>query len=401
MMKDKLFFVRDFLVKNSKIAFPILLTAAVAVTVALALSASGSRKVDDIAPSPASVDDEALQTGAPEGDVVEEVPLLLNEDAAVRTLITDYYNAQAAGDLEVLKSLCDVISEKDLLLYQETARYIDSYPVLEIYTKPGYAEGDTIAYVYFKLVFMSHEEQFPGFQTFYIRTSEDGSRYIMRSDVSGELDEYAKRVSEQDDVIEFMNRIVAEYDQFKEEHPDMAGYPEEVTAHVGVAVGEILASQKAQDEGGENPGTEEDQNGQGEVPFVQEGPKYATATTTVNVRSSDSEKADKVGKVSGGSKVQVLEEGVNGWSRVSFEGKEGYIKSQYLQMQESAEGLQSVGNVTATTNVNVRSAASQTAEKLGVLAGGDSVELIAVEGEWGKIKYNGQVGYVKLEFVRQ
>ena len=36
---------------------------------------------------------------------------------------------------------------------------------------------------------------------------------------------------------------------------------------------------------------------------VQTGPVYATATTTVNVRSSDSETADKLGKVSGGTKV--------------------------------------------------------------------------------------------------
>ncbi len=403
MWRDKLLFLRNFLIKNSKVAFPLILIAAVAVTVAVALGASGSRRIEEIAPSPTPGGNAESQTESEEGVVTENVPLVLNEDSAIQTLITDYYNAQAEGDLDTLTSLCDVISEKDLLLYQETARYIDSYPALEIYTKPGYAEGETIAYVYFKMVFANHEEQFPGYQTFYICTADDGSLYIMRSDPDEEANRYAMQLSEQDDVVEFMNRIVAEYDEFKLQHPDMANYPEEVTAHVRVTVGEILAAQQAQTESEASQEQPEGGNGEGQTqtPEADAGPQYASATTTVNVRSSDSERADKLGKVSEGTKLEVLEVRVNGWTKVSYEGKEGYIKSEYLQMQENAAGVESIGTVTATTNINVRASASQTAEKLGVLTGGDSAELIAVEGEWCKIKYNGQIAYVKSEYVQQ
>ena len=57
--------------------------------------------------------------------------------------------------------------------------------------------------------------------------------------------------------------------------------------------------------------------------------------------------------------------------------------------------------MTATTNINVRSAASETAERLGVLAGGSTLDLIANENGWCKVKYNGQVGYVKSDYVTQ
>jgi uncharacterized protein YgiM (DUF1202 family) len=80
------------------------------------------------------------------------------------------------------------------------------------------------------------------------------------------------------------------------------------------------------------------------------------------VRSSDSEQADKLGKVVGGTKVQVQEVRVNGWTKIVYEGGDGYIKSEYLQMEESAEGLETIGTVTANTNINVRSAASEEAE---------------------------------------
>ena len=70
-------------------------------------------------------------------------------------------------------------------------------------------------------------------------------------------------------------------------------------------------------------------------------------------------------------------------------------------MEESAEGQEVIGTVTANTNVNVRAAASETAEQVGILIGGDSAELLANENGWCKIKYDGKVAYVKAEFVTQ
>ena len=104
--------------------------------------------------------------------------------------------------------------------------------------------------------------------------------------------------------------------------------------------------------------------------------------------------------MSGGTKLQVIEQRPNGWTKVDYEGKEGYIKTEFLQAAESAAGAETVGTVTASTNINVRASASETADRLGVLSGGDSAELVGTEGDWSKIKYNGQIGYVKSEYVQ-
>lgn len=403
MWKDKLRMVRDYLIKNSKVAFPVIMVAAVAIVVSVALGAAGGRRVEEIIPEQSSSPEEQ-----PEG--AGDVPLVPNEDSAISELIYSFYNAQAIGDMETLRSLCDEISDLDMLSFQEKANYIEYYPALEIYTKKGLNEGETIVYVYYRMTFANHDEEFPGYTSHYVCTADDGSLYIKRANFSDELNEYTGRVCAQDDVVEFNNHVIAEYDAFKEQYPELADYPEEVMAQVNMTVGvkwsEIQAAANSvsdNDPAGNNPdeNTPSGSQGGGESQPAVEGPVYAAATTTVNVRSSDSEQADKLGKVSGGTRLQVLEQRVNGWSKVLFENKDGYIKSEYLQLEENAEGQQTIGSVKATTNVNVRASSNQDAAKLGTLVGGDTAELIAVEGEWCKIKFGGQVGYVKAEFVEQ
>lgn len=397
MFKDKFRLVCDWLLRNKKFIFPVAIVAAVAVTVSVALGASGGRKVEGITPESQSGTEESSEQ-------VEDVPLVDNEDSAISTLIYQFYDAQANGDLEILKSLCDEISELDLLSFEEKAKYIEYYPKLEIFTKEGMNEGETVVYVYYWMTFVNHEEEFPGYTSYYVCTADDGSLYIKRSNFSDELNAYTSELCSQDDVVEFNNRVTAEYDQFKEEHPDLANYPEEVMAEVNTAVGVKWSKMQAEaqenvsdgDAGAQDPGESEEP----EQP-EEEGPRYATASTTVNVRSSDSEQADRLGKVSGGSRIEVLEQQLNGWSKVVYEGKEGYIKSEFLQMEESVPDGAVIGSVKATTNVNVRASASETGAKLGTLVGGDTAELIAVEGDWCKIRFNGQAAYVKAEFVER
>lgn len=415
MWKEKLENVFNYINKHSKVAFPVIIIAAVAITVTVALNAGSKRDMldDNSATMATEVSTEVVLEGA---DTL--VPLSLNEDSAITTLITTFYNAMALGDAESLTAVCDEISEKDMLHYLETAKYIESYPTIEIYTKPGPEDGSTIAYVYYKVAFTNQTEAFPGYKAYYICKNEQGELYIKRGENSDEVNEYIKTVSAQDDVVEFNNRVTVEYNELMVEHPELLEYLSELDSQVSTAVGVTLAQQAADAEqalqsseetpaegDAEAEGGEQNEEQPAEETSEENVPQYATTTTTVNVRSSDSEQADKLGKVTGGTELQVLEQRVNGWTKVLYEGQEGFIKSEFLQIVEkaanveSADGTATIGTVTALTNINVRSSASETAEKLGVLAGGDSAELIAKENDWCKIKYNGQVGYVKAEFV--
>jgi len=403
MWKDKLIAVRDYIVKHCKIAFPVLLIIVVAVTVCVAL---GMGKGDEEGRQPADVSSTDVSEPESVEVVAEDVPLTANEDSELYSLIVTYYNAVAMGDEETLRSVCDEIEDKDMLRIKETAKYIDKYPAIEIYIKPGYEEGSTIAFVYYRIMFQNQDAEFPGYQTLYVCTDEQGQLYIKKTVNSAEVDEYIKEVSSQADVVVFNNRVNVEYNELVAERPELLQYMSELASQVEVSIGVELARQNEQTAAQQPEETPAGNTGESpETPAVEtppaEGPQYATATTTVNVRSSDSEQADKLGKVTGGDTVEVQEVRVNGWTKVVYQGGDGYIKSEYLQMVESASGAQTIGTVTATTNINVRASASETADRLGVLAGGETVDLIEIADGWCKIKYNNQVAYVKADYVQQ
>jgi len=413
MIKNKALLIRDFFVKHSKVAFPVLIVAVVAVTVTVALNAGGTdKKMEELGLETVSTESITASTET----ILQEVPMDANEDSAIDTLINSFYNAWAEGDSETLLSVCDVIENSDLFRYEEGSKYIDSFNVLEIYTKPGPEEGSKLAYVYYTMRFSGHEEDVPAYQAFYVCTREDGSLYIRRGEISDDVNDYITRLTTQDNVVAFNNRITVEYNNLLMDKPEIMAYIEEFGEQVNIEVGERLGQLNASAGDGnadgnadgdgnadapdtENPDGGEVQQADSGAVTVEET-KYVTATTTVNVRSSDSENADKLGKVSGGTKLELVEARVNGWSEVIYEGKNGFIKSEYLQEVESASSAETIGNVTATTNINVRASASETADRLGVLAGGDSAELIANENGWCKIKYNGQIGYVKSDYVQ-
>lgn len=403
MWKEKIHSIGNYIIKHNKVVLPAVVVVAVAITVSVSLSLSNRHKE---AQQEAEIASAASETATE--TATEDVPLVANEEGAIYTLIATYYNAMATGDEETLRSVCDEISDKDMYRYVELSQYIDYYPTLEIYTKTGPEEGSVIAYVYYKISFVGHEEEVPGYQALYICTNDQGGLYIKRGENSEEVNEYIKTVSTQDDVVEFNNKITVEYNELMVDHPEVLQYISELDSQVSIAVGEKLANQVAGEtqvaEDGTEEGSTDGQDTQTENGEQQEaedqGPQYVTTTTTVNVRSSDSEQADKLGKVSGGTKLQVLEQRPNGWTKVDYEGKEGYIKTEFLQLAESAAGTETIGTVTATTNINVRASASETADRLGVLSGGDSAELVGTEGDWSKIKYNGQIGYVKSEYVQ-
>lgn len=400
MIKEKMLSLKKFLFRSSKFVFPVIIVLVVAVGVFFALRIRNGEVPEELMEV---TGENVLSTEASVEILPEEVALEENSNSDLFTLIATYYNAYANGDVETIRSITNYLDETDTIKIPEMSQYIESYPEITIYTKPGPADKSYLVYVYFQMTVLGFEERISGMESFYVCTDESGNLYMNTGEVSEEEVEYIRKVSLQDDVAELSNRVTEECNTTFKNNTDLYFYIQEVVNDVQKTTGEIIAAQNASEStgtaSGEGTGEGEDTPQTTGDP-VQSGPVYATASTTVNVRSSDSELSDKVTKVSAGTKVEVLEQKVNGWSKVTVNGKTGYIKSEYLQMAEVVTG-ESIGTVTATTTVNVRMAPSQDAEKLGVLAGGDSAGLLERVDDWCKINYNGSVGYVKAEYVQE
>ncbi len=396
--------IRDFCVKNYKLALPVIVILLVAITVLFALRVRARKAADSAASGGDNVvasgenmleSDPLLESSQMQG--AEEVPLVANDNSALYSTVAAYYNAVAQGDEETLVSLYDNLSEVDLYRYKVTSEYLDYYTALDIYTKPGMTEESTLAYVYYKVRFMNHEEEFPGYQTLYICKNEKGSYYIKNEEgFTAEEVEYIKKVTTQDDVIDFTNRVNVEYNDLVTEKPELLDYLSELGNIINKAIGDALVNNNV-------TATPEVQNT--EPPVTTEAPvenvdKYAVATTTVNIRKSDSESADRIGRLAEGTKVLVKEELVNGWTKIFHEGQEGFVKSEFLRVEgQAAVDEDPIGKVVAESNVNIRSEARDDSTKLGTLLGGASLKWLGNEGDWCKVIYKNQIAYVKAEFV--
>lgn len=423
MMKEKIQLLREYVVKHSKVVFPVIVIAAVALTVLLALKASNMEKVEEAIDSNQVASTQTQETEASIQRVIADMTMEENQNSEIYTLVATYYNAIALGDIDTIHTISNYLDETESIKIVKMSDFIDTYPYLQIYTKPGPYENTYIAYVYFKVTVSGYEEQMPGLKTFYICMNEEGQLYINEGEVSDDEMNYISTINQQEDVVELQNKISVEWTELCKGNPELLEYMNEAVNTANKDTGEELAAQiAAADVTAENVENAQNQEGtvatQEGTATTQEGGEtvteaeiatdatqeqtitIATATTTVNIRSSDSEQAERVGKVASGDSVTVLEQRVNGWAKVSYDGVEGYIKMEFLQIAETVDDSQVIKQVTATSNLNIRMTASETAEKIGVIAGGDSVDLIEDANGWSKIRYNGQVGYVKSEFVQ-
>ncbi len=422
----------EWIMDHNKIVMPLVLVVCVLITVLVAVNAN-QREVSE-----SETDQSAMAVSEGEGDALpEETPapvyeLEENTHPEINNIIRTYYDAQAAGDIETIASLNTYLDEIDTIRVQELSKYIDSYPVLNVYTKPGISENTYVAYVYSETLFADVEKAMPGMQTYYIGQNEDGSFFINDGTYDVAVWDYIRQVTLQDDVVDLNNRVVVQYNDMLAEDEELNEYVAYLKEKINEDVGEILAQAERPEEEVLTVADTGAASAQGEDAEGQEGApallKTVRATDVVNIRSSDSEEADKLDKAQTGQEFTLLEEKGNGWSKIRYNDREAYIKSDYLevvaeqeadtQQDSTDEGSQNEaeqassdssgtssqeaagGTVTVKESVKVRKSASTDAESLGTAYEGDKLELLMKQADgWTRIKYKGQTAYVKSDYV--
>lgn len=389
----------------AKILLPV---AACAIIIAVIISYIGSKKSQTVDnPSINMTDSPSTASMA----TLSDEPLAENAHTNVNELMQSFCSAMADGDMDTVKTIKDYNTDKEIITYKEKSAFIERYDNINCYTKPGIEENSYFVYVTYDVKFKDIETKAPGLNAFYVYTSEDGELKI-DGDTEENIKAAFKLVTSQDDVVDLYNRINVSYNEATASDEALNQFMEELPSTIRTSVGVALAQLETQGENREaaQPQTEASSAETGEAQSTEvsggnEEPlqnqvvnEIVRTTDTVNVRSSDSEEADKIGKAQAGTELKRVEDRINGWSKVIFEDKEAYIKSDYLEVVATEVTTEPTGTVMATTNVNVRSQASQESERIGSAQAGTSYNLLEDQGEWYKIDYNGKTGFVKAEF---
>ena len=134
--------------------------------------------------------------------------------------------------------------------------------------------------------------------------------------------------------------------------------------------------------------------------------------SALNMRSGPGSNYGVIGTLRNNDKVEIIKE-VDGWYEIKFNGKVGYVSSQYIKIvdNESSEekpvepekpsvSVNKQGVVKVNSALNMRSGPGSNYGVIGTLCNNDKVEIIKEVDGWYEIKFNGKVGYVSSQYIK-
>ena len=310
------------LIKENTKIFIIVVVFIVAVVAAIIISSvlAKKSKTVEVVTAEESVTEEEY--------VIPTDPLEQDAYPEINDLMRTYYNAAAGGDIATINSIRTAMDDKEEIVIQKKAEYVQSYPVVTCYTKKGPIDDSFLVYVYYEVKVEGYEEQIPGLNVWYVCKNESGSYYINEDPQDSKVSEYCKIISVQDDVVDLSNTVNVKFNEVMGANEELASYMDELAVQMKVDVGEELAKAEAAAE----PEQVEEETTTTSQP--EESYKQVKATTVVNVRASDSENADKVGKAQEGQVFDLLEEKVNGCLRLISRARKHISRQSSLSQLE-------------------------------------------------------------------
>ena len=132
----------------------------------------------------------------------------------------------------------------------------------------------------------------------------------------------------------------------------------------------------------------------------------------VSLRKSASSTSSRIAKLKKDTTVTVL--GTSGsYYKVSYNGKEGYVSSQYVQLNSGSNSSNGISGGNGSTSsaqmgtivnceswVSLRKSASSDSSRVAKLNKGVSVTVLSTSGSYYKVSFDGKEGYVSSKYVQ-
>jgi len=294
---------------------------------------------------------------------------------AVMALIEEYYNCYAAGDFETLQTLATPFSEHELAYMGLLSQYVESYQNMTFYTKSGLDTSSYMVNVYLEMKFEGVDTLAPGLDFFYVRTNEDGTLYIDNSyseynmknndnPLDMNVHNLIKEHEQQEDLIALLSDTTVKFQNAIAADANLNSMVNEtIPAAISKWMGELVSGVQTPDT--ENPNTEvpdtevpDTEVPETQTPDTQQTENEVTESETpeqepeseqtsevlsfpegtvitlkeaTNVRKEMTTDSSIVETLYNGSKVTVVMSYAEGWTKVKWDSKTGYIRTDLLQ----------------------------------------------------------------------
>lgn len=330
----------------------------------------------------------------------------------VTELMQQYYAAMSASDITTLEQIVSDISDQDKENIRRKKVFIEAYNNINVYSKDCPAKGSYLVFVEYDIKFKNEDTFVPGLETHYVKTTKEGGLYIYKGDnIEKDVQDFITAERESDEVQQLLDDVNERYVDALASSPTLLefieGFGGDTTlieqAKKKAASGEVSAkatSKPKEDEETPAP-TEETPTETPAADTPQQTPSSTDVnetvliTANVNLRGGNDESAQRITTMIVGDQATRIETTDNGWSKVQYNGMEGYVKSDYVTTFRLTGDT-----VKPTTTINVRLEASETANMAGQVTSDTTLtRYAACDNGWSQIQFNGGVGYVKTEYL--
>ncbi|MCI8597560.1 MAG: SH3 domain-containing protein [Lachnospiraceae bacterium] len=274
-----------------------------------------------------------------QGSVDLSNDLKRDEYPEVNAVVQQYFDSMAAGDMEAYSAVVDEITEEEKERILSSKDIVEGYQNISCYTKRGLEEGSYLVFVYYEQKFLRIETPAPGLSPLYVRTNDEGNLYVFKGEVSPELNSYVEEMAQSEDVVSLRDQVKAQYEEAKaadeelmkladryakivEESDSSEEEPEETPEEAP----EETPEEEPQEEPEEEP--EEEPADNGEATSQNRETRF---TESVRLRSEPSTEAENLGTAFQGEAVTQIESYSDGWSKINYNGKECYCKTEFLE----------------------------------------------------------------------
>lgn len=364
-----------------------------------------------------------------------EGKLKKDADPELVELIKNYYTAYAAGDMESLEPLAQPLSDNEKSYIGTFSDYYESFDNIVCYSMPGATDDSYLVSVCYDLKFYEVDTPAPGMDFFYVERDGKGNLYInnvyssynfnfLDEELDANLYSLILNYEKSDDVVALQQQVQAKYDEAVASDEKLANM---VGGTLRSAMTKwrdsVAATQDTEDATDVTPATTEEtqktENTESKDDSKKDDKKAddnksddskkdtkkesGTVKTKdiCRVRAKASTDSEMIGTVNKGVKLKKI--GTEGdWTKVKFQGQTGYIKTEFLKKVSSKSSDSSDTGMVKTKDIcNVRAKASTDAELLGKVDIGVKLKKLGTSGEWTKVKFQGQTGYIKSSLLKK
>ena len=250
-------------------------------------TSGGSEKSDDSSK-------DAQDTNTEDKDALQK-----NAYPEVNAIINTFYTAWGNKDIDSMKRVTDSFDSADEAKVLNST-YIESYSNIDTYTKKGLTEGSYVVFDSYDLKFVDIDTHAPGMTQVYVETDDEGKVYIHKDDDDKEVQDYIAKVVQEEDVKELISKVQKEFQEAQESDDKLREFEDQLGSETTTAS------------------------------MAADG-STVSAINGCNVRAEADTDSEKIGELEAGEQVKKIENADNGWIKIEFDGKTGYVRGDLLQ----------------------------------------------------------------------